>query len=213
MRCFFPFRLIQLWSISDNSKETNGNSAARLSKQDVISLNIIKMSVTLTSCRQLPFLCSVRIGASGIFGGGWWCLPYEAQPPQVFSRASPAARLPCLQWPPFQSPLNHGELDHQTEPEGRLSTTASLSCSRQRCEGDMHPPQLPAFCWGDQNSDNGEPGADDGEESILTPVRNLRGNRASAEALRVREPFYQYSTYPAREVLRHQEHLYRGSAT
>uniref|UniRef100_A0A3Q1GW95 DDE Tnp4 domain-containing protein n=1 Tax=Acanthochromis polyacanthus TaxID=80966 RepID=A0A3Q1GW95_9TELE len=65
---------------------------------------------------------------------------------------------------------------------------------------------------GDQNPDDDEPGEEVGE-SILAPIRNLRGNRASAEALRVRDAFHQYFNSPAGQVPWQYAHVRRGLAS
>ncbi|KAJ8356651.1 hypothetical protein SKAU_G00194450 [Synaphobranchus kaupii] len=63
---------------------------------------------------------------------------------------------------------------------------------------------------GDQHPDGGEPYEVDGGDSILAPIRNLRGNRASAEALRVRETFHQYFVSPAGQVSWQYDHVHHG---
>ncbi|KAJ8381228.1 hypothetical protein SKAU_G00020060 [Synaphobranchus kaupii] len=76
-----------------------------------------------------------------------------------------------------------------------VKATCILSNFLQCAEGDQHP---------------GEPYEDDGGESVLVPIRNLRGNRASAEALRVRETFRQYFVSPAGQVFWQYDHVHRG---
>lgn len=61
-----------------------------------------------------------------------------------------------------------------------------------------------------QHSDSEEPGEADGVASNLAPIQNLRGNRASAEALRVRHTFCQYFTSTAGQVHWQYDHVHRG---
>ncbi|XP_073318399.1 uncharacterized protein [Pagrus major] len=55
---------------------------------------------------------------------------------------------------------------------------------------------------------------DDGSDAVdgsgLGAIRSLRGNRASAEALRVRDTFRQYFTSPAGQVPWQYDHVHRG---
>lgn len=59
-----------------------------------------------------------------------------------------------------------------------VKATCKLSNSLHSAEESQHP-------------DSGQIGEADGMENIVAPIRNLRRNMASAEALRVRHTFYQ----------------------
>lgn len=63
---------------------------------------------------------------------------------------------------------------------------------------------------GNRITDVEDEGADDEDGNALGAIRNLRGNRASAEALRVRDTFRQYFTSPAGQVPWQYDHVRRG---
>lgn len=63
---------------------------------------------------------------------------------------------------------------------------------------------------GAQSADIEDEGSDAGNGSVLGAIRSLRGNRASAEALRARDTFRQYFTSPAGQVPWQYDHVRRG---
>ncbi|CAJ1050813.1 protein ALP1-like [Xyrichtys novacula] len=63
----------------------------------------------------------------------------------------------------------------------------------------------------DDEPDEDEVGVEDEEESILRPLGNLRGNRASNESQRIRDTFRRYFNSPAGQVPWQYAHVNRGT--
>ncbi|ROI73783.1 hypothetical protein DPX16_22894 [Anabarilius grahami] len=75
----------------------------------------------------------------------------------------------------------------------------------------IDPEQRLAVCLRANGNHGAEPDSSDGAEgSELVDIRGLRGNRASAEALRVRDTFRHYFNSPAGQVPWQVSHVNRG---
>lgn len=180
-----------------------------------IGLNVLLPTPTLAKpfshviiMSHLPLLCLLHLTWGQYLCGcgcGWQGLPHENVPPSILSRPPPSRGPMSFQPPPPLSPSSWEKCLCILTQRWRVYNRRLKVCSEVADTIVEATCILSNFCLGtkeSQHPDCGEPDEADKMENLLALIRNLRGNRASAEVLRVRDTFRQYFTSPAGQVYR-----------